>query len=275
MKKRFLGIELGGARRTAIVALDFFSAENKVFLAKIESPLHQEIEETPDEQIIRIVNSFEASSLGVDAPLSLPPCVQCEKACEGARFCKKESSVWMRNEAKRQKWSKGKLPLLYAQRPIDLLLRGDWQDEAITPFPVDDSFGSSRAPLAIRMQYLKSKLHTEKMIEVNPRFSLGELAKVFALSSREVRKARDVEDGLDQRYTILESLSQPRGSLPHLFLYNSDISALAQNLSAFDALICGYLAVLNEVGLLEKNCFPESWGNVAKIRSDLAKGARA
>jgi hypothetical protein len=275
MKKRFLGIELGGARRTAIVALDFFSSENKVFLAKVESPLSQEVEETPDEQIVRIVNSFEAFSLGVDAPLSLPPCVQCEKDCEGARLCKKESSVWMRNEAKRQKWGKGKLPLLYAQRPVDLLLRGDWQEEAITPFPVDDSFGSSRAPLAIRMQYLKSKLHVEKMIEVNPRFSLGELARVFGLSSREVRKARDVEDGLDQRFTILESLSQPRKPLPHLFLYNSDISALAQNLSAFDALICGYMAILQDARFLEKSCFPESWGNVAKVHTDLAKVVRS
>ncbi len=134
------------------------------------------------------------------------------------------------------------------------------------PFPVEDSFGSGRAPLAVRMNYLKKKFLAKKLIEVNPRFSLGELARIFAISAREVRRSRDVEDGLEQRFSILEGMSQARGKLPHLFLYNSDISTLAQNLSAFDALICGYVAVLDTVKLLEPPQFPAEWGNVAKIQ---------
>jgi hypothetical protein len=266
MKKRFLGIELGGARRTAILALDFFAQENKVFVTKIETPLHPDQEETADEQLLRIVNSFEAEIIGVDAPLTFPPGLSCEPNCDGARTCQRAPSVWMREEAKRQKWGKGKLPLLYAQRPVDLLLRGEWQEESLVTFPVEDSFGSGRAPLAVRMNYLKGKVRAKKILEVNPRFSLGELARIFGVSAREVRRSRDVEEGLEQRFSILESLSQPRGKLPHLFLYNSDISLLAQNLSAFDALICGYVAVLDAVNLLEPPCFPEEWGNVAKIQ---------
>ncbi len=269
MKERFLGIELGGARRTAIVALDFFSQENKVFLSKLETPLHPDSEETADEQFLRLVNSYEAEAIGVDAPLTFPPGFRCEPQCGGARTCQKEESIWMREEAKRQKWTKGKLPLLYAQRPVDLLLRGDWQEESLVPFPVEDSFGSGRAPLALRMQFLKGKISTQKFLEVNPRFSLGELARLFGISAREVRKCRDVEDGLDQRFSILESLSQPRAPLPHLFLYNSDISTVAANLSAFDALICGYMAVLERSNLLETPRFPESWGNVAKLQRSL------
>ena len=168
----------------------------------------------------------------------------------------------------------GKLPLLYAQRPVDLLLRGEWQEESLVPFPVEDSFGSGRAPLAIRMQFLKGKILTKKFLEVNPRFSLGELARIFGISAREVRKCRDVEDGLDQRFSILENLSQPRSPLPHLFLYNSDISTVAGNLSAFDALICGYMTVLQRANFLEAPRFPDSWGNVAKLQKSLLEKKR-
>jgi hypothetical protein len=85
-----------------------------------------------------------------------------------------------------------------------------------------------------------------------------------------VRRARDVEEGAEQRMGILDALSQEGRlpGLPQLFLYKADIATLAQDLSAFDAFLCALMAVFDACGFLEKPAFPASWGNVAKPRRE-------
>jgi hypothetical protein len=264
--RRFLGIELGGSRRTALVALDFFEQEGRVFLAGVESPVRQLGDDSPDEALIAAAGSIEAELAGVDAPLTLPPCLSCaEPACPGVRQCSRPAVLWMKAEAERMKW--GRLPLPYAQRPVDFLLRGAWQEDVVTSFPVDDSFGAGRAPLAARMQYLSRHLSLP-FLEVNPRLFLAGLALWFGISAREVRRSRDIEEGVEQRMGILEALGQePKaGGLPHLFLYKAEITELAQDLAAFDGFLCGYGAVLSAVGLLEEPAFDPAWGWMAKLK---------
>lgn len=257
---RFLGIELGGSRRTAAVSLDYFATDKKIFLREIESPIELLGDETPDEALIRLIQAQEPHSIGVDAPLTLPPLLWTDQAAAA------EAVEWMKAEAKRQRWGRGKQPSSYAIRPVDMLLRGPWQEDVIVPFPVDDSFGASRAPLAARMQYLQRSLPGARFLEAIPRLALGGVARWYGLSAREVRRARDVEEGVEQRMGILDSLSQqPRApKLPQLFLYKADIATLAQDLSAFDAFLCAFMAVLGECGFLEEPPFPAAWGNVAK-----------
>jgi predicted nuclease with RNAse H fold len=267
--QRFLGLELGGSRRTALVTLEYFAKEQKAFLREIESPVQLLGDDTPDETLVRVLSDPGIDCVGVDAPLTLPPALLGdEPGCPGVRGCREAAVVWMRQEAERLKWGRGKLPTPYTQRPVDLLLRGRWQDDAIVPFPVDESFGASRAPLAARMQFLQRHLPEVDFLEVVPRLSLSGIALWYGLSSREVRRARDVEEGVEQRMGILEAMNQvPRvEGLPQLFLYNADISAIAQDLSAFDAFLCAATALFGEVGLLEDHPFEESWGNVAKPR---------
>lgn len=265
--QRFLGLEIGGSRRTAVVTLELFSKEAKAFLREIESPIELLGDETPDEGLVRTVIAAGAEVIGVDAPLTLPPALMDEEpGGSGTRSSKHEAVAWMREEAKRLNWGRGKLPIPYTQRPVDLLLRGRWQEDAIVPFPVDDSFGSSRAPLAARMQYLQRQLIDQDLIEVMPRLTLGGIASWYGISAREVRRSRDVEEGVEQRIAILDAISQPPTieGLPQIFLYNSDINTLAQDLSAFDAFLCGMMAMFSRLGLLEEPEFEESWGNVAR-----------
>jgi hypothetical protein len=175
----------------------------------------------------------------------------------------------MREEAKGVRFSKHKLPSPYTQRPVDYLLRGKWQEDAFVSFPVDESFGSSRAPLAARMQYLQRHLRPANgFLEVNPRLALGGIASWYNLGAREVRRARDVEVGAEIRSEILDAIARaPRHELvPHVFLYNSDITALAQDLSAFDALLCALMVMGDALGILEEPDFDPDWGVVAKPR---------
>ena len=266
---RYVGIELGGSRRTAVVALDYFPSDQKAFLTNIVSPPEAEEGESPDDTLIRTVNALEALRIGVDAPLTLPPCVRCPLPCPTVAHCEVPAVRWMREEAKAARFGKGRQPNPYVQRPVDFLLRGPWQEDALVPFPVDESFGSSRAPLAARMQYLQRHLSAEEsFLEVNPRLALGGIAPWYGLQPREVRRARDLDEGVEIRLELLDALSQPPRTqgAPQLFLYNSDITTLAQDLSAFDAFLCGLMVLSDALGLLEEPAFEPEWGTVAKPR---------
>jgi hypothetical protein len=273
-KTRYVGLELGSGRRTAVVALDYFPDQKKVFLAELRSNYQASDEQSSDDQLIAYVNSLEPSVIGIDAPLSLPPCIDCKLECPTVALCEVPAVRWMREEAKR--WGTGKFPSPYTQRPVDYLLRGKWQDEAVVPFPTDESFGSSRAPLAARMQYLKRHFEAS-LLEVNPRLALSALANQFDFSSRELRRSRDVDDGLENRFALLDKMSAPPRceEAPHLFLYNSEISQLSQELSAFDALLCAWMAAYEGLGLLEQPEFKAEWGQIAKPRKLLKNAPRS
>ena len=274
---RYVGIELGGRSRTAVVALDFFATENKAFVSAIHSPPQAEEGETGDDTLARVVNALNPLAIGVDAPLTLPPCIRCPLPCPTVHLCEVPAVRWMREEAVKARFGKGKLPNPYTQRPVDYLLRGPWQEDAFVPFPVDESFGSSRAPLAARMQYLQRHLQaSEGFLEVNPRLALGGIAPWFGLQAREVRRARDVEEGVEIRLELLDALAKPprMEGVPQLFLYNSDISTLAQDLSAFDAFLCSFMVLSDALGLLEEPAFDPDWGTVAKPRRLLPRSPR-
>lgn len=268
--RRFLGLELGGSRRTAVVALDYFPAEGKVFLAEGAHHLHGTKDETADEALVRTVNRLAPDMISVDAPLTFPPCLVCqEKACPGIAACPQESVKWMREECERQRWSKAKFPPPYTHRPVDLLMRGRWQEEAPIPLPSDEAFGASRAPLGARISYLRRHFHCKNLLEANPRFALAGLADWFGISLRELRRCRDMEFGAENRFLILNKLAERSQipGLPHTFLYMTDVVNLSKDLSGFDALLCALMGLYSHLDLLEPSELPPEWGSLARPRS--------
>jgi hypothetical protein len=260
-KRVFLGIELGGPRKTALVALDCFADQKKAFVQKVISAPESAGEETPDETLLRLVRGLAPEAIGINAPLSLPPCVTCElPVCPGVRNCSVESVSWMREEAQRLKWKQDPNP--YTQRPVDLLLRGNWQKDF--SFAVDDSFGSNRGPRAARMRFLCRHLK-EPLLEVLPRLALAGIARWYGIPARELRLARDLEVGVENRTTVLQLLGKPKvPGAPSLFLYEEDILTFAADLPAFDALLCALMVFFQELGLLESIAWESSWGKVGK-----------
>ncbi len=264
---RFLGLQLGGSRRTALVCLDYFPGQNKVFLVENKNRLHGTNEETADELLLRVVNGLGPDAIGVDAALTFPPCLACEESsCPGAQACPKESVQWMREESARRRWSKAKFPPPYTHRPVDLLLRGKWQDDAPLPIPTEEAFGSGRAPLTARMGYLRRRLTARKFLEVSPRFALAGIADWYGISVRELRRCRDLEYGAENRFTILNKVATKTEipGLPHIFLYMTDIVSIAKDLSSFDAFLCAAMALFETLDLLEEPELDPAWGNVAR-----------
>ncbi|MGZ3653537.1 MAG: hypothetical protein ACXWR4_19330 [Bdellovibrionota bacterium] len=265
--KRFLGLELGGSRRTAVVCLEYTSRGEKVFLAATHAQLRGTHDETADEILIRTVNELKPDLIGVDAPLTFPPCLVCDvPACPGVGGCPKASVQWMREESARRHWSKAKFPPPYTHRPIDLLMRGRWQDDSPMPIPAEEAFGSGRAPLTARMSYLRKHFDCKNLLEVSPRFALAGIAEWYGISTRELRRCRDMEHGAENRFTILNKVAEKNVApeLPHVFLYMTDVVSLAKDLSSFDALLCALMGVYAELGLLEAPELDPNWGYVAK-----------
>jgi hypothetical protein len=277
--QRYLGLELGGSRRTTAVCLEYRPEERKVFLVETRAHLHGTREETADEAVLRALNELGPHAIGVDAPLTFPPCLGCELAeCPGVAACPKESVRWMREEAERRRWTKAKLPPPYTHRPVDLLMRGRWQDDAPMPIPAEEAFGSGRAPLAARMSYLRKHLVCKNLLEVNPRFALAGIAEWYGVSIRELRRCRDVEHGAENRFTILNKIAEagagraagegyrpvPPPELPRVHLYMTEVVALAKDLSAFDGLLCALMPLYGDLGLLEPPEIDPTWGWVAR-----------
>lgn len=272
--KKYLGIELGGSKgnRTSLVSLDYFSEERKVLVSGLSAQISTEENENSDQRLIALVKESKASSIGINAPLSMPPCITCTKPiCPGFEVCDVPSVKWMREEIRT---SGLKISTPYTQRPVDLLLRGRWQKEK-SFIPADETLGAGRAPLAARMHYLKRHL-APSLFEVYPRMALVGISSWFRISDRELRLCRDVEVGVDNRFSILEKLGTDLRDLgiPHLYLYNADLLTFAKELSAFDALLCGLMALYQDLQFLEEPIVDREWGYITKPKAELFAGGR-
>lgn len=268
--KRYLGLELGGSRRTAVVCIDYFPGQGKVFLVETRAQLHGTREETADELVLRTINGLAADVIGVDAPLQFPPCLVCEEeACPGALECPRKSVQWMKEESERRGWNKSKYPPPYTHRPVDLLLRGRWQDDSPLPIPAEETMGSGRAPLTARMSYLRRRITTKKLVEVNPRLALVGLAEWYGISVRELRRCRDLQYGAENRFLILNKITAKHQNpeIPHIDLFMTDLVSIAKDLSAFDAYLCAMMALFSELHLLEEPEIDPAWGNIARPKS--------
>lgn len=259
---KYLGLELGGSKssRTAVVVLDYYKDKNKVFVSEIFTHIQGDHEETGDERLVERLNAYRPSVIGVNAPLSLPPCITCTlPVCPTYQQCSVPAVEWMRKQAKKLKLSKAKHPTPYTQRPGDVALRG------MLNVPLEETLGAGRSPLAARMQYLKRHMSVEKLIEVNSRVALSGLIDWYRLSARDLRRYRNVEFGVETRYSILERMGEESSmnAIPDLFLYKADTLALAQHLVAFDAFLSAMMALASDLGLLAKAPGPSDWGFVA------------
>jgi hypothetical protein len=93
------------------------------------------------------------------------------------------------------------------------------------------------------MIYLKPFLKGLELIEAWPKLTVAALAGQLGLSKRTVSSYRRLEEGVQAREDILEALVEQRD----VFVYDKDIRKLAASLSAFDAFICAYTALLSDL----------------------------
>ncbi len=262
--RRYLGLELAGAKnqKTSLAVLEFYPREQKVFLLDVYDRISGHSEQTGDEALIETI--LEATSqdenrvarIGVNVPIELPPCITCERrSCKSSKGCMEPAAKWMIAQAARAAADKdigvNVLEVTpYTQRPFEI-----WARYNILPalkedfrFEIDEALGGNRAPLTARMHFLKRHFGGLPIVEVWPKLTISTLAQAFSIPKRLIQNYRKPEEGYAARVELLEIIAIKKG----VFIYDRDLKKLGQSLTAFDAFLCAYTAVLLDCDMTVK-----------------------
>lgn len=257
-----------------MAALEHYPAEGKIFLLDLFDRIgaatagatgDAENATASDPALLNLIRELGpgVAKLGVDVPLTLPPCIECTRvSCPLPVKCTVPAVKWMRETARRaHRRVRRPLELTpYTQRPIELLAR-----HVLVPalpeyahFDIDEALGGTKAPLTARMHMLQRHLTGIELVEVWPKLTVARLAVRLKIPKRTLETYRSLELGAASREAILEALSDDA----NLFIYERDLRKLAVSLGTFDAFICAYTALLSDA----KGCskigtgFPTSSG---------------
>jgi hypothetical protein len=297
--RRYLGLELSGAKnqKTALAAIEYYPRERKTFLLDVYDRISVPEAESSDEALLAVLRELggaahrgsgrtaprggspEAALLGVNVPLTLPPCVECtRRICPLPGACTVASVKWMREITRKASRSRkpsrepasdshgvpgatgspksdetdgSETPRIrdftpYTQRPVELWVRYQVLPrlESHARFDIDEALGGAKAPLTLRMAFLKRHLRGMALLEAWPKLSVAILARKLGVPRRTLQAYRRLEEGALARQELLEALAEHDG----IFIYDKDLRKLGQSLQAFDAFICAYTALLSDTG---------------------------
>jgi len=265
-QKRYLGLELSGAKnaKTTLAVLEYYPKEKKIFLLDIHSGIGADHEHSSDQVLLETLKDHADDrvdlKLGVNVPLTLPPCIACtRKSCPLPDHCSVKEVKWMKTftettqesriNARNTSKTKAKLREFftpYTQRPVELWIKNEVLPKLPkkTRFEMDETLGGNKAPLTARMHFLKMHLTAYETFEVLPKLTVALLMPFLELSLKTLLAHRNLEEGIAARQTIIERMSENLD----IFIYDRDIKKLTQNLNAFDAFICAYTVLLMDLG---------------------------
>jgi hypothetical protein len=258
--RRYLGLELAGAKnqKTALAALEFYPKEKKIFLLDTFDRIAVRENQTSDEALLEVLEELKpgVARMGVNIPLTLPPCVTCTRnSCPMPSKCTVPSVKWMREMTRKatkghRSQAVGKQFTPYTQRPVELWIRYSVLDELneSSRFEIDEALGGNKAPLTVRMNFLKRQLTEFSLIEVWPKLTVAILGEELGLNKRVLSTYRHLEQGAHARSEFLETLARKRD----VFIYERDLRKLSSNLASFDAFVCAYTALLMDLGQCAK-----------------------
>jgi hypothetical protein len=276
--RRYLGLELAGAKnlKTAVSVLEYYPREQKVFLLDVYDRISGHDEQTGDDALLETLREFShegtgaernrIAKMGVNVPIGLPPCITCtRRSCETSGKCGDPSVKWMREQIRKASESRAHGMNVrdftpYTQRPFEI-----WARYQILPklaedfrFEIDEALGGNRAPLTARMHYLRKRLGDLPIVEVWPKLTIASLASALSLPKRLVAQYRKPEEGYAARVELLEIIAMQKG----VFIYDRDLKKLGQSLTAFDAFVCAYTALLADRDMTVKapRGFPKDGG---------------
>lgn len=255
---RFVGISLSGAKndRTALVVLDYYPEQRKLFLRNIYDHLKTQEELSSDQILLEVLTEHSPiEGIAVDVPLELPLCVDCKCRAQNIQDCDQPEVQWMWKEFRKIKRKKPRTKLFtpYTMRAIDMYIADTLEGDFHPP----ESLGANSAPLAARAAFLKKRIK-KKLIEVNPRVSLWRLGKALKVSQAHLKHYKHSVGGDESRQIILQSMVKQ----DLVFIYQADFLKLADNCDTFDAFISAMTAFLKHRGQTEKppKDFPKQTG---------------
>lgn len=246
---KFGGLTLGGGkgRKTALCILEYYVVEDKLFLAELDDSIEEKGKTSSDTAIVKLIEKHQENlhSVGVAAPLKAPKCLRCRLACPGHERCTEPEIRWMWKQHKKRGTKKhpNKLFTPYTERCVEAYINNEVDAE----IDVDHAYGSNRAPLAARAQYLKRRLLNIKMIEVLPRLSLWRLGINIGFRKSQLPFYKHATKGAGVRQHFLELWSEK----DLCFVYHRDAKLMVKDAYAFESFVSAYTAFLQYKNLCE------------------------
>ncbi len=231
MKKRvFLGLSLGGIKsdKSSLISLDYFPKENRLVLSNI---FHQFKDTYPDEVIKKLIRETNDLKLvGVDFPITLPPCITCKLSCPGVKKCDVTEVKWLKRQY--QKLSKDKkiqrLPSPYSERGLDYFISKGLEED----FPLEPSLGGARASFYGRGVFLKKGLKGVELLEVFPKASLWRIGLMLGMRKSVLRNFYKSGQTDEFKKSFLKALDK------YCFIYEDDFKKLLMQKEVFESLLC-------------------------------------
>lgn len=257
---------LGGGKsdKTAVAIVEYYPDQNKIFLSELTDKVKGEGEISADAKLIELLKAsrYHLHTIGLNAPLSTPICVQCKLKCPGYENCDEEEIQWMWDYYRKQAALKKnhKLFTPYTERCIEQYIATELEE----PFTIQHALGANQAPLWARAKYLR-RLIDVPAIEVFPKLSLWRIGRSLNIQKSYLRHHKHQIGGDEARMAILKELVRREIA----FLYEQDVRLMIESSYAFDAFICALTAVLCYKGQCEKRVkgFPkrEGWIEIPKL----------
>ena len=259
--RRFIGIDLGGGRgkNTAVARLELTrAADGSLRLGVSDAKIRygqrgtgQRTDEPGgdahfrDDVLVEYLERWvdDATVVGIDAPLTLPPCIRCTLPCPTVSRCEVPVVKWMR------KWGPRLLPgrarsgkpsiTPYTQRATEILSQG-------TGVAPRETLGQGTGPLAARATYLRRhlsprlRLH-ENLLEVHPRATL---TRLFGAEVERRVRTGDTEAVWDARKDVLSRMpgrADPRSAVAFDYVWPE---LVVRNTHVFAAVVCAFTTFL-------------------------------
>lgn len=269
----FLGIHLSGPNcpKTAAVFLSL-TPTGHLSLEQVYEKIGPKGNLFSDDRLMQILKSFPSiASVVVDQPLSLPPCVACQRPqCPGVVRCDDlVVASMMKIAAQLQKTapSKNRVVNPQTQRLWDVM---QIEKNKTTGQECDEpTYQGHLAPLVTRALVLKKRISTSypaiPLFETSVKIALTKASPLLKLEKTYVKAYKNFEVGREVRQKIIQTLLAPspkeQASLDSK--QNSLNSLVADSVECFQAFICAWVGVLKAQGIVPQRpeSFPssESW----------------
>lgn len=258
----------------------------EVFTSDLGPSSHQDA----DARLLQAIEDLGGADVFcIDAPLTLPPCVQCSTfGCREPKGCDNASVALMKKlwEERRQTDRKARSPLPYLDRYFEVFARSTFEHPGFTgSFEIEAPMGSNRAPLTARSIHLSRQLTAAfpkaLILETNSLVSaLGwSLHSGYKLSS--LLELKNNSLGTTSRAGLLKRLEQKRFATRSAMLHEDIFSEFYGQTEIFLAamgalsawgLFLGEVLVTKEFLALEPGTPLRGWACVPKDVAQYAWG---
>ena len=257
--RRFAGVHLSGpnAGKTAVVVLAGEALETPLKIEKVYEKIGAFGTLFSDERIFEILGKTGPfAEVFVDCPLTLPPCVSCQRPiCPGVVSCEDLSVAYMLavSHKLRRKGARRARPVNpQSQRLWDVLQLTEREGPRLEP-----SYSANLAPLVARARTLQRRLNAlaepVELKETSVAYALERTQACLQIHGDLKTDYRDFDRGPSTRERILSRLVE-RGFVQASAAMGEEPfshAAVVESVEVFQAFMAAWVAALHGAGLTE------------------------